>query len=62
MHSHYMLARHGLKMCAKCHDDKRVYAFGFDRSRPDGRHVYCKECRHEEYETKKKILDLPDVL
>lgn len=45
MYNHYMLVKHGLKECAKCHNDYHIDAFGMDKTRPDGRAVYCKECR-----------------
>jgi len=52
MYNHYLLVNHGLKECAKCHNDKEIQAFGFDKTRPDGRAVYCKECRNDHKRTK----------
>lgn len=59
MYSHHLLVKLGLKTCAKCLDDWPIEAFGFDRSRPDGRAVYCKECRKDDHQRKKVLPSSP---
>lgn len=33
-----------MKTCSKCGTQKLLSDFGKDRSRPDGRYLYCREC------------------
>jgi 5-methylcytosine-specific restriction endonuclease McrA len=37
----------GEKLCIKCEEIKPLDAFGSDKSRPDGKTVYCKACHVE---------------
>lgn len=34
-----------MKTCTSCHELKDESEFHINRSRPDGRHYYCKECQ-----------------
>lgn len=36
-----------MKHCARCGHDKPLSDFGIDRSRPDGRRIYCQACTRE---------------
>lgn len=36
-----------IKRCARCEEVKHITSFGTDRSRPDGRHPYCRPCRND---------------
>ncbi len=35
----------GTKWCPRCRDFRPSGQFGVDRLRPDGKHVYCRNCR-----------------
>lgn len=41
------------KKCVKCHDEKFLCDFGFDKKRKDGLKVYCKKCRKNESDSVK---------
>lgn len=36
-----------MKKCPKCNETKHTNQFGRDKSRKDGRNIYCKECNRE---------------
>jgi 5-methylcytosine-specific restriction endonuclease McrA len=38
-------APEAVKRCSKCQEDKPLDAFPRDRSKPDGRQSYCRDCR-----------------
>lgn len=38
-----------MKTCRRCKHRKKETDFNRDRSRPDGRHPYCKTCKGKEY-------------
>lgn len=39
-----------MKTCYKCGQQKPLDAFSVDRSRPDGRHSRCRDCRRSHYQ------------
>lgn len=46
------------KTCSKCRKQKSLDQFGFDKSRPDGKNLYCKNCRsHSSHSIGRRIND-----
>lgn len=47
----------GTKRCRKCKETKPLEAFHRDRTKADGRHSHCKECRQKRYRGNKKHIE-----
>lgn len=45
------------KRCAKCHEDKRLKAFGTYKRSPDGKRWECKDCRKKSHEANKEVVN-----
>jgi len=41
------------KTCSKCDTDKPLAEFNKDRSKPDGKHPWCKACKKADYQVKR---------